>query len=126
MPSAAGDGLGRRTAGARGGWRPDPERVTATAVGNGAESRALVVDVRLAGHGSDSVSDQAVARRLPAVVMLTSLWLGSVVSVSHGLYGMVTKGLYVAGFAQLAWAACSAAFRGSPQGVRPSRVRQLR
>ena len=43
MPSAAGDGLGRRAAAARGGWRPDPERVTATAVGNGAESRALVV-----------------------------------------------------------------------------------
>ena len=31
------------------------------------------------------------------VVMLTPLWLGSVVSVSHGLYGMVTKALYVAG-----------------------------
>ena len=29
--------------------------------------------------------------------MLTPLRLGSVVSVSHGLYGMVTKALYVAG-----------------------------
>jgi Protein of unknown function (DUF3995) len=37
------------------------------------------------------------ARRLPALVMLAPLWLGSVVSISHGLYGMVTKGLYVAG-----------------------------
>ena len=37
------------------------------------------------------------ARRPPALVMLAPLWLGSVVSVSHGLYGMVTKGLYVAG-----------------------------
>jgi hypothetical protein len=37
------------------------------------------------------------ARRPPAPVMLAPLWLGSVVSVSHGLYGMVTKGLYVAG-----------------------------
>ena len=37
------------------------------------------------------------ARRPPVLVMLTPLWLGSVVSVSHGLYGMVTKGLYVAG-----------------------------
>jgi hypothetical protein len=37
------------------------------------------------------------ARRLPALVMLTPLWLGSVVCVSHGLYGMVTKGLYLAG-----------------------------
>jgi len=37
------------------------------------------------------------ARRPPALVMLTPLLVGSVVSVSHGLYGMVTKGLYVAG-----------------------------
>jgi hypothetical protein len=37
------------------------------------------------------------ARRPPAVVLLTPLWLGSVVSISHGLYGMVTKGLFVAG-----------------------------
>jgi hypothetical protein len=37
------------------------------------------------------------ARRPPALVVLTPLWLGSVVSVSHGLYGLVTKGLYVAG-----------------------------
>ena len=37
------------------------------------------------------------ARRPSALVMLTPLWLGSVVSVSHGLYGMITKGLYVAG-----------------------------
>lgn len=29
--------------------------------------------------------------------MLTPLWLGSVVSVSHGLYAMVTEALYVAG-----------------------------
>ena len=40
---------------------PIREPVTATAVGSGAEGRAQVVDVRLAGHGSDSVSDQAVA-----------------------------------------------------------------
>src|SRR6266702_5245775 len=37
------------------------------------------------------------ARRLPALVTLTPIWLGSVVCISHGLYGMVTKGLYVAG-----------------------------
>ena len=37
------------------------------------------------------------APRPPALVMLTPLWLGSVVSVSHGLYGMVIKGLYIAG-----------------------------
>jgi hypothetical protein len=37
------------------------------------------------------------ARRPPALVMLAPLWLGSVVSLSHGLYGMATKALYVAG-----------------------------
>ena len=40
---------------------------------------------------------QALGSSPPALVMLTPLWLGSVVSVSHGLYGMVTKALYVAG-----------------------------
>ena len=29
--------------------------------------------------------------------MLTPLWLGSVVCISHGLYGLATKGLYAAG-----------------------------
>lgn len=37
------------------------------------------------------------ARRPPAPVMLTPLWLGSVVAVSHGLYGLAAKGLYAAG-----------------------------
>ncbi len=37
------------------------------------------------------------ARRPPAPVMLTPLWLGSVVCISHGLYGLATKGLYAAG-----------------------------
>ena len=37
------------------------------------------------------------ARRSPALVMLTPIWLGSVVCISHGLYGMVTKALYAAG-----------------------------
>ena len=37
------------------------------------------------------------ARRPPAPVMLTPLWLGSVVCLSHGLYGLATKGLYAAG-----------------------------
>ena len=29
--------------------------------------------------------------------MLTPMWLGSVVCLSHGLYGLATKGLYAAG-----------------------------
>ena len=40
---------------------PIREPVTATAVGSGTEGRALVVDIPLAGHGTDSVSDQALA-----------------------------------------------------------------
>ena len=37
------------------------------------------------------------ARRPPTAVMLAPLWLGSVVCISHGLYGLATKGLYAAG-----------------------------
>ena len=37
------------------------------------------------------------ARRPPTAVMLAPLWLGSVVCISHGLYGLATKDLYAAG-----------------------------
>jgi len=37
------------------------------------------------------------ARRPPALVLLAPVWVGSVACISHGLYGMVTKGLYAAG-----------------------------
>lgn len=37
------------------------------------------------------------ARRPPAAVMLAPIWAGSVVCISHGLYGLATKGLYAAG-----------------------------
>ncbi len=36
-------------------------------------------------------------RRPPAPVMLALIWPGSVVCISHGLYGLATKGLYAAG-----------------------------
>jgi len=36
--------------------------------------------------------------------MLAPLWLGSVVCLSHGLYGLATKGLYAAGaHAAVSW-----------------------
>ena len=37
------------------------------------------------------------ALRSPAPVMLALIWPGSVVCISHGLYGLATKGLYAAG-----------------------------
>ena len=37
------------------------------------------------------------ARRPPALVMLALIWPGSVLCISHGLYGLVTKGLCAAG-----------------------------
>ena len=35
--------------------------------------------------------------RIPAGLLLAPIWIGAVVCVSHGLFGMVTKGLYVSG-----------------------------
>jgi hypothetical protein len=37
------------------------------------------------------------SRRPPALFMLAPVWAGSVVCISHSLYGIVTKGLFVAG-----------------------------
>ena len=37
------------------------------------------------------------ARRRPALLMLAPVWAAAVVCVSHGLFGIATKGLYLAG-----------------------------
>ncbi len=37
------------------------------------------------------------SRRPPAFLMLAPVWVGSVVCISHGLYGIITKSLYAAG-----------------------------
>jgi Protein of unknown function (DUF3995) len=43
-------------------------------------------------------------RRPPALLMLAPVWAASVVCISHGLFGIVTKGLYVAGMhAAVSW-----------------------
>ena len=63
---------------------PIREPVTATAVGSGAEGRALVVDVPLAGRGTDSVSDQAVAALRSQILPAT---LGKVPGISHAVAG---------------------------------------
>ena len=63
---------------------PIREPVTATAVGSGAEGRALVVDVRLAGHGTDSVSDQALAALRSQILPAT---LGKVPGISYAVAG---------------------------------------
>ncbi len=36
-------------------------------------------------------------RRIPVGLLLGPIWIGAVVCVSHGLFGLVTKGLYVSG-----------------------------
>jgi len=36
-------------------------------------------------------------RRIPAPLLLVPLWIGSVVCISHGLYGLVSKALYLGG-----------------------------
>lgn len=46
-------------------------------------------------HRHDQASPRALDAPRPAMVLLTPLWLGSVVSASHGLYGLATKGLFV-------------------------------
>jgi hypothetical protein len=37
------------------------------------------------------------SHRPPALLMLAPVWAGAVVCISHGLFGIVTKGLYAAG-----------------------------
>jgi hypothetical protein len=37
------------------------------------------------------------ARRRPALLVLAPVWAAAVVCVSHGLFGIATKGLYLAG-----------------------------
>ena len=63
---------------------PIREPVTATAVGSGTEGRALVVDVPLAGRGTDSVSDQAVAALRSQILPAT---LGKVPGISYAVAG---------------------------------------
>ena len=63
---------------------PIREPVTATAVGGGTEGRALVVDVPLAGHGTDSASDQAVAALRSQILPAT---LGKVPGISYAVAG---------------------------------------
>ena len=41
--------------------------------------------------------DSAIGRRVPSWMLLAPVWIGAVVCVSHGLYGVVTKGLYLGG-----------------------------
>ena len=44
------------------------------------------------------------ARRPPAVLMLAPVWAGAVVCISHALFGIAAKGLYVAGVhAAVSW-----------------------
>ena len=40
---------------------------------------------------------QPIGRRLHPVLLLAPIWIGSVVCVSHAIFGVITKGLYVGG-----------------------------
>ena len=63
---------------------PICEPVTATAVGGSVGGRALVIDVPLAGHGSDSVSDQALATLRNQILPAT---LGRVPGIRYAVTG---------------------------------------
>jgi hypothetical protein len=44
------------------------------------------------------------SRRPPAMLMLAPVWAGAVVCISHALFGIAAKGLYVAGVhAAVSW-----------------------
>lgn len=60
-------------------------------------TNAIVTAVLTAGAALLAALATPWARRVPAAAVLTPIWLGSVVCISHGLYGMATKALYVAG-----------------------------
>lgn len=57
----------------------------------------IVAAILVAGAAWLTALTRPWARRLPGALVLTPIWIGSVVCISHGLYGMVTKGLYAAG-----------------------------
>jgi putative drug exporter of the RND superfamily len=63
---------------------PLREPVTATAIGGGANGRALLVDVPLAGNGSDSTSDHAVLTLRNQILPAT---LGRVPGISYAVTG---------------------------------------
>jgi putative drug exporter of the RND superfamily len=63
---------------------PIREPVTATAVGGPTDGRALVLDVPMAGHGTDSASDQALATLRNQILPAT---LGTVPGISYAVAG---------------------------------------
>jgi len=64
--------------------RPIREPVTATSVGGPGDGSALVIDVPLAGHGSDSVSDQALLTLRNQILPAT---LGRVPGIRYAVTG---------------------------------------
>jgi hypothetical protein len=71
---------------------------TATATMPGLRAVNLVVSVLLAcGAVYVYGLTRPWARRPPALLVLAPVWAAAVVCVSHGLFGIATKGLYLAG-----------------------------
>jgi len=77
----------------------------ATAGLPGIRATNLAVSVLLAcGAGFLFGLTRPWSRRPPALLMLAPVWATSVVCISHGLFGIATKGLYVAGMhAAVSW-----------------------
>lgn len=58
----------------------------------------VVTGILVAGACWVLVLNRRWARRIPSGVLLSPLWLGAVVCISHALFGLVTKGLYLGGY----------------------------
>jgi hypothetical protein len=65
----------------------------ATRTANWVVSAILVV-----GAGWLLLLARPASRRIPPWLLLSPLWLGAVVCISHAIFGFATKGLYLAGF----------------------------
>ncbi|OEV12835.1 hypothetical protein AN218_06400 [Streptomyces nanshensis] len=58
----------------------------------------VVCAVELIGAFFILALNHPVGRRVPAWTLLVPLWIAAVVCLSHGVYGFVTKGLYLSGW----------------------------
>jgi hypothetical protein len=58
----------------------------------------VVSAILLVGAGWLSLLARPGCRRIPPWLLLTPLWVGAVVCISHAVFGFASKGLYLAGF----------------------------
>lgn len=60
-------------------------------------TNAAVVGILAAGAALLTGLTRPWARRVPAALVLGPIWVGSILCISHGLYGTITKALYAVG-----------------------------